>query len=53
MMFDADKDLASEEVLVEEVNVEKVVEKEIAKEVNLNEDEITLAQTLQKLKNAP
>ncbi|GKC18913.1 hypothetical protein Tco_1021063 [Tanacetum coccineum] len=46
MMFDADKDLSSEEVVVEKV-VEKVAE------VSLNDDEITLAQTLQKLKNTP
>ncbi|GKA22118.1 hypothetical protein Tco_0708080 [Tanacetum coccineum] len=42
MMFDAEKDLAREEVVVEEV----------AKDVDLNEDEVTLAQTLQKMKSA-
>ncbi|GJY26583.1 hypothetical protein Tco_0401309 [Tanacetum coccineum] len=41
MMFDAEKDLAREEVVAE-----------VAKEANLNEDEVTLAQTLQKLKSA-
>ncbi|GKC17439.1 hypothetical protein Tco_1014221 [Tanacetum coccineum] len=43
MMFDAEKDLAGEEVVVE-----KVVEEE-----NLNEDKITVAQTLQMLKSIP
>ncbi|GJW58941.1 hypothetical protein Tco_0105672 [Tanacetum coccineum] len=61
-MFDAELDLAGEEIVVEEVRneevmVEKVVEKSakniIEEEVALNEDEITLAQTLQKLKNTP
>ncbi|GJU75736.1 putative ribonuclease H-like domain-containing protein [Tanacetum coccineum] len=62
-MFDAELDLAGEEVVVEEVIAkevvvekvaEKVVEKEVAEkvaEVSLNDDEITLAQTLQKLKS--
>ncbi|GKE14739.1 hypothetical protein Tco_1422316 [Tanacetum coccineum] len=43
MMFDAALDLAGEEVVVDEV----------AKDANLNEDEITFAQTLQKLKSTP
>ncbi|GJT37830.1 hypothetical protein Tco_0937695 [Tanacetum coccineum] len=64
MMFNAEIDLAGEEIVVEkvakkvvekEVVVEKVAEKDAEKiaEVSLNEDEITLAQTLQKLKNTP
>ncbi|GJY85282.1 putative ribonuclease H-like domain-containing protein [Tanacetum coccineum] len=55
MMFDVDKDLSGEEVMVEKV-AEKVVEKEVAEKVakvSLNDDEITLAQTLQKLKSTP
>ncbi|GKG59490.1 hypothetical protein Tco_0605141, partial [Tanacetum coccineum] len=40
MMFDAEKDLAGEEVVVEDVVKD------------LNEDEVTLAQTLQKMKSA-
>ncbi|GKG46930.1 hypothetical protein Tco_0504127, partial [Tanacetum coccineum] len=47
IIFDAEKDLGGEEVIVEEVVVE-----EVTKEANLNEDEVTLAQTLQKLKGA-
>ncbi|GKD50541.1 hypothetical protein Tco_1279517 [Tanacetum coccineum] len=64
MMFNAEIDLDGEEIVVEkvaekavkkEVVVEKVAEKDAEKiaEVSLNEDEITLAQTLQKLKNTP
>ncbi|GJU81189.1 hypothetical protein Tco_1283554 [Tanacetum coccineum] len=60
-MFDVELDLAGEEVVVEEVIAEKVtkviaekvVEKEIAEEMSLNDDEITLAQTLQKPKSTP
>ncbi|GKG12027.1 hypothetical protein Tco_0346264, partial [Tanacetum coccineum] len=69
-MFDVELDLAGEvvvveEVLAEEVMVEKVAEKEVAEkvvekefaekvaEVSLNDDEIIVAQTLQKLKNTP
>ncbi|GKE52746.1 hypothetical protein Tco_1487902 [Tanacetum coccineum] len=52
MMFDAEKDLSGEEVVVEKV-AEMVLEKEVAEEVNLNENEITLAQILQKLKSTP
>ncbi|GJU37659.1 hypothetical protein Tco_1186013 [Tanacetum coccineum] len=53
MLFDAEKYLSGEEVILEGVVTEKVAEKEVAEEVNLNEDEITLAQTLQKLKSTP
>ncbi|GKC91541.1 hypothetical protein Tco_1152190 [Tanacetum coccineum] len=42
MMFNAEIDLAGEEIVVEKIA-----------EVSLNEDEITLDQTLQKLKNTP
>ncbi|GKC25209.1 hypothetical protein Tco_1027359 [Tanacetum coccineum] len=53
MMFDAKKDLAGEEVMVEKIVAEVVTEKVNVEEVNLNEDEITLAKTLQKLKATP
>ncbi|GJU81185.1 hypothetical protein Tco_1283550 [Tanacetum coccineum] len=60
-IFDAEKDLAGEEVVVEEVIAEEVVVEKVAKkiveekvaEIALNDDEITLARTLQKLKNTP
>ncbi|GJX32648.1 hypothetical protein Tco_0242503 [Tanacetum coccineum] len=60
-MFDAELDLVGEEIVVEEVRneevmvenvAEKFVEKDVA-EIALNEDEIILAQTFQKLKNTP
>ncbi|GJX81511.1 hypothetical protein Tco_0330992 [Tanacetum coccineum] len=53
MMFDAKKDLAGEEVMVEKVVAKVVTEKVNVEEVNLNEDEITLSKTLQKLKATP
>ncbi|GKF12512.1 hypothetical protein Tco_0050438, partial [Tanacetum coccineum] len=61
----AGEEVVVEEVIAAEVMVEKVTEKEVAEkvvekevaekvaEVSLNDDEITLAQTLQKLKSTP
>ncbi|GJW89152.1 hypothetical protein Tco_0164492 [Tanacetum coccineum] len=43
---------SEDEVVMDEwLGVKSVVEAEVAKDVNLNEDEVSLAQTLQKIKS--